>query len=287
VSDAYDPGAPEGSSPTGSQYISKRDVRAIAVILVVLGVVMIPVYKMLEKNGQKVVCSNNMQAIAGAINQYAEQHDERFPPVFATDPSGTSPLLIGQAKTFTWASEISGYMKTRASFYCPAAEPDEAVTIDSQREIDSNSASDRARKFGEELLSYGMYMAYSGYQVQQVADPNRTILIAETSNMGARGSYDPFPFHAPDGKLVPFDCFAIGWDNSNAGPNKSTKTVTRLAFYEAAKGDFQVNGPSRHNSFIHALTAGGSLLNLDASSALVQQRGDIVGAWSVPPGFGH
>ncbi|CAN5367579.1 hypothetical protein BH11ARM1_BH11ARM1_00360 [soil metagenome] len=288
MSDAYDPGAPEGETSAGAQYLNKRDVRTIAAILVVVGLCMIPIYKNLEKSGQKAVCKTNLQAIASAINQYAEQNDGRFPPAHATDASGTAPLVDAKGnRLITWATEISTYMKVRASFNCPAAAPEESVLIYSQRPIDNNNVSDRSRKLGEELSSYGMYSAYSGYPVQQVADPNQTLLITETANMGSRDTFDPLPFKDGDGKVIPYDGFAIGWDNSNEIPNSKTKSVSRLAFYGSQKGDFLKDSESRHGDFIHALTATGSLINIDPASALVQQRASIVGHWAVPATLGR
>ena len=282
MSETFDPSAPEGDVRVGSQYMSKKDLKTILVILVVLGIALIPVYKMLEKNSEKARCVTNLQAIAGAINIYAEQYEGRFPPAFAVDPANQGPLLIDKSKSmaYSWATAISPFMKARASLTCPSATPEENLLVWSHRPVDQNNLEDKSRKFGQEFSSYGMYLAYSGFPVDQVADPNQTVIIAESSNMGARGSLDPVKYMDEHGNPIPFDGIGLGWDNSNTAPNRDTKSITRLAFY--------ANGDARHGQTIHALTASGALINLDqTTSVLINREGVIHGCWSVPASLGR
>ena len=64
---AYDPDEPEGSRSGGSQYVSKKDAKWVLIILVVLGAIFYPVYISLKAQGEKALCSANMQGIFKAM----------------------------------------------------------------------------------------------------------------------------------------------------------------------------------------------------------------------------
>jgi hypothetical protein len=286
VSDAYDPNAVEGDVTRGSQYMTKKDLRNIIAVVVVVLLALIPVYKYMERNSEKTLCVQNMRAISAALGQYAAENDDKFPAIYAMG-SEAEPLLDPKGTPFAWTSVLSQYVNKRASFLCPSATAEEAATVATMRkELPEQKL--KAHPGNTELVTYGMYAAYSTFLISQVENPNVVIAIAETSNMGARGSFDPLPFKNEAGQVIPFDAFAMGWDNSNKVPDSSTKSITRLAFYDVKNGEFKSDGPMRHDSGIHALTAGGALVLLKPDSALFSQRVGVGGGkWAVPATLGR
>lgn len=283
MSDAYDPTAPEGERSHGSQYISRKDVRVILVILVLVAIVLVPIYRVMERKTWKAVCIQNMRSISTALQAYAAAHDERFPPLYAEGLGGGHPLVFEkQAAVFTWASEISSGMSPRSSFLCPASDPSEAVTTLSERQVDQDDMDERNRPKDREPLTYGMYAAYSGFPTALVSDPNQTIVIAETSNMGSMGSFDPVKYVNRQGDEVPFDAFSIAWDTGNAAPNAATMSVTRLAFHNVEDDPF-----ARHDHGINALTASGGAVVLKPGAELISRTTAITGKWAVPASLGR
>lgn len=267
----YDPTAPEGDGGGSSQYVSRRDLRVILIGVVVLALFLLPFYRILERNSQKSRCVQNMKSIASALNQYAEVHDNRFPPLMRTALDGT-PDLGDTGLPYTWASDIQEGMSARASFRCPSAQVGEEVYIEGRG---------RTRI----PLTYGMYAPYGAFLTSIIANPDQTIIVAETSNFGTWETYNPTPFKTDEGKLVPYDAFVIGWSDSNTIPSPTSQYVTRLAFYGTANGDFREETEGRHDVGIHALNAQGAAAGpLKAKSAILDLRDGLpIGFWESPP----
>jgi hypothetical protein len=284
MSDAYDPTAPEGQPSGGSQYMSKKDVRNILLVIVVLVAGLFPVYKSMERNSEKARCVQNMKAIASALAQYATLNTDRFPSLYEKGPNG-EPLTNDKGISPTWASVVSQYMSARQSFLCPSAIAEEAVAVAGMRPAPEQKL--KPHPANSELLTYGMYAAYDTFPISQVDNPNSAIIVAETSNMGARDSYDPMPFKDADGKVIGADAFSINWSNSNTVPNADTQSVTRLAFYNVKDGKFDPAGDSRHSSGINALTTGGALVLLKPDSAVFSSQPGMGGRWAVPANLGR
>jgi len=125
--------------------------------------------------------------------------------------------------------------------------------------------------------TYGMYVPYGGILTSLVESPDEVVLIAETSNRGAKDTFNPKPY----GENLP-DGFTIGWSNSNGTPDKSTTSVTRLAFPGSANGPTKIG---RHGSFLQALTASGRLISLVPDDATFNTGGGINPHWKLPPGY--
>ena len=179
----YDPNAVEGEKPVGHQYVSVKDLRVWGIGLLVLSVPMYFVYKVLEGNSERHRCITNMSGVFSAINLYAEQHDNRFPPLARTQPDGVTPQLSENGEAYTWISDVQPFLTKRASFVCPTATAPEAVPNEGEG--------------GKTLPStYGMYAPYAGILTSLVEAPDQIILVAETSNHGAKATYDPVPFGA-------------------------------------------------------------------------------------------
>lgn len=262
----YDPNAVDGEKPSGTQYISAKELKIAGIALLVLSVPMYFIYQVLLGNSERHRCISNLGAVYAAINLYAEQHDNRFPPIARTEGDLVTPDLGTTGHPYSWVSDVAPFMSARQSFLCPSAEPAEIV---------HNESADSAKKTVDS--AYGMYAPYGTVLTSLVESPDDVILVAETSSNGARSTLDPKPF----GSGIP-DGLAIGWSDSNFEPSKTTTSVTRLAFPGAATGTTKI---ARHGNFLQALSASGRLLQLKPPDAVYQSGGTVNSHWRLPPGY--
>ncbi len=266
--------APEGfepddieSGPGKSGYMTRKDLRVIAVGLLLILLAMTPIYIGCKRQAELHLCTSNFGAISKAINQYAASWDDRFPPAYAIE-SGEIPLVDRKGRPSTWATLITQYMNRRSSFQCPSAQESELVIAQHWSEGKTDVP-----------MSYGMYAPFGGFQTTQVYLPERSALISETSNQGARETFDPHPFSA-GGQQRP-DGFLIAWDNGNLTFDKSTEFVTRLSFYGTASGSFKKLGAARHDGGINMLFCDGHVELIGPEEARVKHLGpDLTGMWS-------
>jgi hypothetical protein len=266
----YDPQAPEGDSSGRGDYISKKDIKVIAVVLVVLAIAIYPIYQYQVRQSEKSRCTANMKAISDALGMYAEYKDDRFPPLYRTG-RGTVPGLGDTGLTYTWCDDIQPLMSKRYSFVCPAAKDNEAVVSESPSSLR-----------GTLRTTYGMYFPYSGFSRSLVQDPDTAAIVGETSNLGATGTYDPMKMKDDQGRDLP-DGFVIGWNDSNTMADANTKFVTRLAFPGSENGVFDKDGASRHDGGIHILSASGELRTLKPPAAeFHRSAGSFSGIWAPP-----
>jgi hypothetical protein len=262
----FDPNAVEGERPAGSQYVQLKDLRIWAIALILLSIPCYLVYKVLEGNSERHRCTSNLAAIYSAVNLYAEQHDNRFPPMARTESDFVTPTLSPEGHPYTWVSDVSAFMSKRQNFVCPTAE--DAETVHNESPESSKMTVDS---------TYGMYIPYGGMLTSLVESPDDIVLIAETSNRGAKETLDPTPYRGtlPDG-------FTIGWSNSNEKSNGGTTSVTRLAFPGSGKGSTKIG---RHGSLIQALTASGNRILLVPEDATFRTGGGVNPHWKEPPGY--
>lgn len=269
MSDQFDPQATEEEAASKSQYMSWKDLRVLGLVLVGFVILLIPIYQFGKKKSEKAQCQNNFQAMADAVLLYAKDHDDGFPPLYRTG-LGNTPALNRSGLPFTWASDISVYMNTRASFRCPSADESEVAYVEDPQVSKKKLA-----------VTYGMYAPWGGWKTFNIENPDTTLIISETSNLGSAGSYDPVKFPPQDGRPTP-DAFVIGWDTSNDAPSRNSRHVTRLAFRNSANGDFS-NAVPRHDEGIHSLSVTGARIMLQKGDARLQFRdGRPSGYWSVP-----
>lgn len=262
MSDIYDPTAPDGDANRGSQYVNKRDIRVVAVALLVLAAAAYPLFLNMVRRAHRSICANNMAGISIAVQQYAVLHDDRFPPIMRTN--GFEPDLGDSGHPYTWASDVDELMNPRASFKCPAATDSEVTWIEGRQKLIP--------------LTYGMYQPFGGTLRTIVANPDQSVLIAETSNGGKGETYDPVPFKAG------FDGFLVGWNDSNETPGNSSQAVTRLAFPKTEAGKFLRDGDMRHEKGIHGLNCNGAMIFLKPTDAYTHiQHGLPSGLWQIPP----
>ena len=246
---SYEPDEPEGSTAKKSQYMSAKEIKVIAVLLVIFGAIAFPLFKAFLEERHEQACKKNLKNISSAILLYADDNDHKFPPLFNETADGIPSTFDGGLTV--WASHLPEYGNHRISFACPAADESENTHV-----LDFNKGG------GETMeLSYGMYVAMGLKETLKLANPNSTALIIETSNHGAMNSYNPKPFLLPNGEPYPDDGFIVGYDNDNWQHTNQTVAVTRLAFRNA-------NGPDnylgkkvipRHPQGINVIYASGGL----------------------------
>ncbi len=261
----------------GSAYLSPKDLRAIGIVLALLFVLMTPIYIVLKRQVQKAECAMNCKSMQGAMLLYMEVWDNQLPPAYASGPRGE--VLLFDGKPFTWASTITEYMNKRSKFVCPSAETEEAVVAAHPYESAKSVP-----------MTYGMYLPRSTAALSSISDPARSVLLAETSNRGAKETFDPHPLVGTDGRPAPYDGFVIGWDTGNridwynsSLSSDMPRSVTRLSFYGTKDGRFLDNSPARHDGGIHVLFVDGHVETLPPSAAAVRYLdvgGDLTGLWS-------
>lgn len=277
--EAYDPDDSSDAPRSSSQYISGKDVRIIGAVLLVLALILFPIYQYYKRRALEYRTKNNMLAIYKAIQQYAGENDDRFPPTYVTAEGSDAPYLE-DGKPYVWANlpTIDGGLNPRVSFRCPAADQKEVTLTQGDRSAE---------------LTYGMYQALSGLAANEVENQSGTVLLAETSNYGSMGSYNPVPFTDSEGNPMVNDGFLVSFEDSNLEYTGKARKVTRLAYRDTANGDFGLPGnegaakPGRHEGGIHFLFADGHIEKLPSQVALIRwmKRGAMEEndtPWAVP-----
>lgn len=256
--EAYD--ASEVEERPRSAYLSRKDVRVLLIVGSFLVLLMTPIYCVFKAQRDRHVCKQNFGQIFKAIQLYAINNDNRFPPLYV-EGAGREPNLFEGDAPYTWMSLVQGGMSARASFLCPSADEEEAI----------NNLHPDADK-PPFLSTYGMYRPWSGYNSPMIVNPDTSVLIVETSNNGSGNTFDPKPFsHDIDG-------MAVGWDDDNFKPSNVSEYVTRLAFPDSKGGKFLNEGAARHGDIIHAITTSGRLLYLKPPAARIERLSSKVGA---------
>lgn len=272
MSDTYDPDAPEDRP--SSQHISKKDLRIIGPILLVLAIAAYPIYLHLLKGVHQSVCRRQLKRVGSALIQYVTDYDDYLPFAYETQGYNSNEIALRKGVAYTWHWPLKQYTGTFDVFKCPAAHPEE------------NSRSSDNDTFAE--TSYGMPAAYSGLQYSTIASPNQKFIILETSKNGSRDTYDPLPLTTRDseGRSVEVvdDGFLAGFNNEQVYPSASTRFATRLAFpnsWPKKEGDpvFKEDSEARHPDGLHFVFLDTSIRRLDARAAQVSQP---FGPWDVP-----
>jgi prepilin-type processing-associated H-X9-DG protein len=272
MSDPYDPQAPDERHQS-NQYISRKDVRIVAIVLLVLAIIGWPVYIYMLKGVNTSLCAKNMRKIGSALQQYISDNDDHMPYAYETTDFFSTDIKLHGGYANTWQFQINQYTNDWKIFKCPGADEAENSRI-------SNTSS-------VEESSYGMLNAYSGALFSGIAYPNQKIVIGETAKSGVNGTVDPLPLLA-GGKPLADDGPVIGFDNDQDHPNSATKNATRLAFPDSVKTGFDTGTATRHPGGIHFLFADGSMHVLKGSAGRVNPSSVGSGLWSyglwdVPP----
>jgi hypothetical protein len=267
-----------------SQHFTKKDLKWVAVLLVLLALFLPSLYKKFKHDSDEHVCITNMNSIYKALSLYANDWDDRFPPEAWEDPTSTTgaPNIV-DGKVNTWVTQAFHYDPRPDIYHCPAGEESESVPTEAAIHKPGESKAEHITI----QSNYGMYVGYATAMQSSIERPDQVVFLSETSNRGAEQSYDPSPYLGTDGKPSPYDGYSIGWDSGNRQPDAGSKSVTRLSFRGCENGVF-TNATTRHGDAIHAITAGGNLIILHPNdSRLYMRAGDIQGYWAVPALLGH
>lgn len=255
----YDPEEDEGRRP--SHHISARDIRIIAIVLIVLALGGWPVYMIALRKTQTVLCAKNLRKIGSALSQYLEDNDGHFPFAYETMGYGSTDVQPHGKYALTWQWALNQYTNDPSIFRCPSAENTENTpTSDGSTVLYS---------------SYGMLNAYSGISYSSISIPSSKYIVSETTTGGAKKTYDPLPLGLPDG-------FVIGFNNDQDRPDKETAAATRLAFPDSANGVFDRSTDSRHPDGIHVLYVDGGAALIGPTAAKVILLDGSFGPWDVP-----
>lgn len=271
MSSQYDPDSPDGSRPPSTGYVTKTDIKWVAIALPAIAIIFWPIWSKWMEDGKKKVCGTNIQLIGKALLAYAELNDQRFPPVYETG-EGDSPLLVDGAPV-NWMTLVEPHLSKRGKTVCPSAKQEEHSLYYSV-----------AAKKGMPL-SYGLYFPLETAPIYQLKDPDRLILLTESASNGANSTYNPVPLTKADGTPLKDDGFMIGFDNPDGNfefKKGQTKFITRLAFSNTKEGNFDSEKASaRHATGNHAIFADGSRGVLHPSDAPVKflDEETLTGRW--------
>jgi hypothetical protein len=251
-----------------SIYVSKRDLVWALVAAGMIITVFALLYSHFKREAEKTVCRRNLKHIGESLNLYLFDNNDRYPPAFAANEAGHVALEGGLP--VTWVSLLFENLNRRATFVCPTADPSEY------------SHNDRPASTASIPSTYGFYMARGFYEQSRLAYPGESAVIAETSNRGAMGTFDPEPLTDADGRTLPNDGFLIGWDDGNMAASPASRLVTRLAFSGTAGGNFAEDRRSRHGEGIHVLRADGGVSIVKPPGARISRlASQIVGLWAL------
>ncbi|MBS1723063.1 MAG: hypothetical protein JSS66_08950 [Armatimonadetes bacterium] len=248
-----------------SRYVSWREFLIILAVLLLLLVMLKPTLDEMGRRAEESACKRKLHAIGIAIGSYMIDHDDRLPATCYMGFDGAPSLVDGLPQT--WVTDVQPKMSARDDFVCPSAKPSEAT-----RQMSKLTGIKSATS------TYGMYYGLSSVPINQVPNPGESLMIAETANLGALGSKDPvhFPGDISDG-------YFIGWDTGNLGFDRSTQSVTRLAFRD--NPDKSVGGRiGRHGDVVFGISVEGGLRPLSESDAKVMHAAPrLKGAWWADP----
>ncbi|HTQ11169.1 MAG TPA: hypothetical protein VMI31_13965, partial [Fimbriimonadaceae bacterium] len=241
-----------------------------------------PIYIYLLGQVDSSLCNKNMGKIGEALLTYVRDNDDHLPYVYEREGYGSDEIALHDGYAYTWQWAVEPYTTGGwAPFRCPAAEPAEHTKM-----ADPMSGV-------VEISDYGMPDAYSGRDLSTISNPDQKVIVGDTSNRGALGTYDPLPLTS-GGTPLAYDGFEIGFNDSQVYPRldvvspsgsiiPGTRSATRLAFPHSADGKFDHESDSRHPGGIHFLTVGGGLLTGDGAAAnVIQLTGGFGGLWDVP-----
>lgn len=269
----YAPDEPEGAQQR-SGLVTKKEFRMMLLGFVGIFIILIPVYLNNRKTAFKETCKQNLRSVAAAIDAYCNDQEGYYPLPYYLDNTGAPQLDNGDVKS--WVTTVQPYMNTRKNFVCPEAHESELVR--------------NALGGGKFVLSsYGIVpgaicqITEGGRMItmrkDEIADPNNVLLLTETSNKGARESFDPLPFEDDQAKTQPWDGFIVGFEMDNHVPDVQdgndvikSNYVTRLAFPGTDKGSFEKSEGRHEGNF--AVSSSGSLSKIKADQAYVRRNRD-------------
>jgi prepilin-type N-terminal cleavage/methylation domain-containing protein/prepilin-type processing-associated H-X9-DG protein len=84
----------------------------VIAIIAILSSILFPVFARARENARRSSCSSNVKQILLGVMQYTQDYDEKYPPSFTFNGSGT-PITA-------WYTYLQPYIKSTQLFYCPS-----------------------------------------------------------------------------------------------------------------------------------------------------------------------
>jgi len=95
----------------------------VITIIAILAAMLFPVFSRARSQARKVACSSNERQLAMALNSYATDWDEVFPPAEGRIPGGMfSTPYEGQLPIYWW-DRVYPYVRDKRVYLCPEEHP--------------------------------------------------------------------------------------------------------------------------------------------------------------------
>src|SRR5882724_6443466 len=101
MSDPYDPTETDDRR-RGSQYVSRKDVKIIGVVVLVLAVIAWPVYMYMLRGVHNSICNKNLRKIAGAMTNYITDSEDHLPFAYETSSYESTDVNLRNGFAYTW-----------------------------------------------------------------------------------------------------------------------------------------------------------------------------------------
>lgn len=262
--------ASDEAESRGSDYFSKKDAKVVALALGMFLFFAIPGFYFLRMQTNLYFCKQRFMAISTALTSYETQNDNRLPPVYLPAENGM-PAVDDKGRPLTWATTlvnlagIDGYDGSK-SFMCTNATKSQAAITEGP-------------DGGNLYMTFGMFTGVAMQPTSNFTDPGNAIVIAETSNGGTFGTFDPYPIRPNGPGTSPEDAYEIGFDSPSDLPVDGKfpgASVTRLAFGDSTQGLNEQVSDGRHGSGSMALFLDGHFGLINNFSAFNKSH------WPIP-----
>lgn len=140
-------------------------------IIGVLAGVLLPVSTHCGENAPRSSCQSNLKQVGLAFLQYAQDYDERMPPIALNAVPASLPPY---ARPYGWADALQPYCKSTQIFQCP-----------SEKSASSEDATTDATQPG--FVDYWFNTNLGARPLKTIANPTFTLLAGE-GNDGRDGS---------------------------------------------------------------------------------------------------
>lgn len=161
---------PELTRPGGFTLI---ELLVVITIIAILAAILFPVFAHARTKAHTVACASNLRQIGTALQMYASDWDGRFPERWVRWPGGSS---------YYWDT-LDPYVRSVTLWYCPA----ESVHTPLLRSYGLNCY-DRHPSDGR------FELGCSGADASEIAEPARTICVADTDPADSREPGNPTPW---------------------------------------------------------------------------------------------
>ena len=147
----------------------------VIAIISILAAILFPVFARARENARRASCQSNLKQIALGIHQYVQDHDERYPLVWADHNNNglfTTPEI-------GWVDALNPYLKSRQIFQCPS-------------ETNSPTANSYAYGYSDYFYNWALgpitgagEPTFPSANAAQLASPSLTLLAGDFQTRGA------------------------------------------------------------------------------------------------------